>query len=165
MKTIYFIRHAKSSWDSLGMKDKDRPLNDRGERDAPRMGKLLKDKGVKPDKLVSSPANRAFSTAKHFAAAFDIATANIAVEEQIYEADVTDIMEVVHGLSDDWETVFIFGHNPTFTDVVNQFTERSIMNVPTCGVCKVESTIDRWEDFASNNARLTEFHYPKQFFI
>lgn len=164
MKTIYFVRHAKSSWDNLGMKDKDRPLNERGEHDAPNMGKLLKDKGVKPDKLVSSPAKRAFSTALYFAKAFDLAPSDIDVEEQIYEAHVEDILEVVHNLSDEWDTVFLFGHNPTFTDVVNQFAERSIMNVPTCGVCKVEAAIDHWQDFATSNARLKEFYYPKQFF-
>ena len=71
MKTIYFIRHAKSSWDHFGISDKDRPLNDRGEQDAPRMAQLLKEKGVQPDQLVSSPAKRAFTTATYFAKAFD----------------------------------------------------------------------------------------------
>lgn len=165
MKTIYFIRHAKSSWDNFGISDKDRPLNDRGEQDAPRMAELLKKKGVKPDQLVSSPAKRAFTTATYFAKAFDIPTSDIIIKEHIYEANVTDIMEVVQQLSDDWDVVFLFGHNPTFTDVVNQFAQRSIMNVPTCGICKVESEATHWRDFDRNKGQLTEFYYPKQFSI
>lgn len=163
MKTIFFVRHAKSSWENPTTKDADRPLNERGMRDAPFMAKLLKSKGCKPDALVSSPAKRAFTTAAYFASVFDIPKSDIVVIDSIYEADLEDIMNVFYELSDDWQTVFIFGHNPTFTDVVNQFTERSIMNVPTCGVCKVESTAEKWEDVRPSNARLTEFYYPKQF--
>jgi phosphohistidine phosphatase len=164
MKTIYLIRHAKSSWDHTGLRDKDRPLNERGEHDAPLMAKLLKDKGVQPDRLVSSPAKRAFATAVHFATVFHIPKSDITVEGQIYEADIADIMEVVRHLAEEWKTVFIFGHNPTFTDVVNQFTERSIDNVPTCGICKIESTTTNWQQFSPVNTKLTEFYYPKQYF-
>ncbi|MFN7118604.1 MAG: SixA phosphatase family protein [Saprospiraceae bacterium] len=163
MRTVYFVRHAKSSWDNPMVKDIDRPLNERGERDAPFMAKLLKSKGVKPDALVSSPAKRAFSTAVYFAQTFDIMKDNIEVNPHIYEADVEDIMDVIQELPEECHTVFIFGHNPTFTQVVNQFTERSIMNVPTCGVCKVESSADTWAEFKRSNAQLTEFYYPKQY--
>ncbi len=165
MKTIYFIRHAKSSWDHFGISDKDRPLNDRGEQDAPRMAQLLKEKGVQPDQLVSSPAKRAFTTATYFAKAFDIPVSDIIIKEQIYEANVRDIMEVVREMSDDWEVVFLFGHNPTFTDVVNQFAQHSISNVPTCGICKVESQIAHWEAFDRHKGQLKGFYYPKQLFI
>lgn len=163
MKTIFFVRHAKSSWGNSMLDDKDRPLNERGERDAPFMAKLIKSKRVLPDALVSSPAKRAFSTAVYFAKTFDVPKNDIMIKDSIYEADIEDIMEVIHELKDEWETVFIFGHNPTFTDVVNQFVERSILNIPTCGVCKVESTADHWADFDVSNAKLTEFYYPKQY--
>ena len=86
MKTIYFIRHAKSSWADMSLRDIQRPLNARGLRDAPFMAKMLKGRGVQLDAIVSSPANRAFTTATYFAEAFGLKSADIIVKQDIYEA-------------------------------------------------------------------------------
>ncbi len=164
MKTVYFVRHAKSSWKDAMLQDIDRPLNDRGKRDAPFMAKLLREQGLQPDKLISSPAKRAFATAKYFAEAFDISQKDILVVEDIYEAHPAEILQVVRNCQPEWNTVLIFGHNPTFTDVVNFFADQYILNVPTCGIARVELTVDDWSEFDKNTAKLTAFHYPKQYF-
>lgn len=164
MKVVYFVRHAKSSWDNPRLSDFERPLNERGRRDAPFMAKLLKSKGVIPDAFVSSPANRALSTAGYFAEAFGVEKAAIQIQEAIYEASPSTILQVLRALPAAWHTIFIFGHNPTFTDLANQFIEKTIHNLPTCGVVKVEDEVADWKEFGSAKAKATEFYYPKQYF-
>jgi len=163
MKVVYFIRHAKSSWEDMSLRDIDRPLNPRGKRDAPFMAKLLKGKGVLPNAIISSPANRAHTTASVFAAELDIKKEDIRIKEAIYEAYTDDVLEVLRSLENDLNTVLIFGHNPTFTSLSNMFTTEYIANVPTCGITRVECTSDDWADFGKDNSKLTDFYYPKQY--
>ncbi|MBR9921115.1 MAG: histidine phosphatase family protein [Bacteroidetes bacterium] len=164
MKTLFLIRHAKSSWADDSLRDIDRPLNKRGLRDAPFMAKMLKGKGIVPDKLVSSPANRAFTTASYFASEYGILMDQILQLPEIYEASPTELMRVISRLENKWEVVFLYGHNPTFTDIANRFTDQYIPNVPTCGICKIESEAETWEEVDPINSQLIEFHYPKQYF-
>lgn len=163
MKTIYLIRHAKSSWENPGLRDKDRPLNSRGRRDAPFMAKLLRGQGVNPDQLISSPANRALTTATFFAEAFGKRADDIIIMDRIYEAYSEDILQIIRQLSDEWHTVLLFGHNPTFTDVANYFTRRLIANIPTCGIVQLNADIDRWAAFSPDTAEVANFMYPKQY--
>ncbi|MCS6929180.1 MAG: histidine phosphatase family protein [Saprospiraceae bacterium] len=162
MRWLYLIRHAKSSWDHPGLRDFERPLNERGHRDAPRMALYLKKMGVQPDLLVSSPARRALTTAQYFAQTFGLALENIVCQESIYEASCSDIIRIVQALPDEARTVFLFGHNPTFTDVVNRFSIHYIDNIPTCGIAKLESNAEHWADFGSTNTRLVECFFPKE---
>ncbi len=162
MKKLFLIRHAKSSWDDPGIPDIDRPLNGRGLRDAPQMAVLLKGMGIHPDRLVSSPANRAFTTASFFAAAFGIPASEIEIVDDIYEAMPQDILRVVHHLDDKYATVLLFGHNPTLTSVANMYAESYIPNVPTCGIVGIQAAVERWRDFNEQTARLIGFHFPKQ---
>lgn len=162
MKTVFLVRHAKSSWDHPGLRDFDRPLGDRGIRDAPVMAALLAGKNIRPDALVSSPANRAITTAGYFARAFKMEEAAIQQEPKIYEALSATIIELIKAFDQDWQTVLVFGHNPTFTDVANQFSGR-IDNVPTCGIVQIDADIDRWPDWSSKTAKVTGFWYPRQY--
>ena len=165
MKTVYLIRHAKSSWEDMSLRDIDRPLNKRGFRDAPFMANLLKGKGAQPDALISSPANRAFTTATYFAKAFEVATEDIIVNESIYEAYGSDVVKIIRNLDDNLNTVCLFGHNPTFTSLANNFSKREyIPNVPTCGIVKIEATVNSWKSFSEENTQLADFYYPKQYF-
>lgn len=164
MKTVYFVRHAKSSWDSGASRDKDRPLNSRGSRDAPFMAKLLKGNGIQVDAIISSTANRAFTTATYFAEEFGINKEDIIAKDEIYEAFEEDVLQVVWGLEDRFQTVLIFGHNPTLTGLANRFSEEYIPNVPTCGIVKIESSVTKWSALNPENARMTAFHYPKKYF-
>jgi len=164
MKTVYFVRHAKSSWEDHTLRDKDRPLNKRGKRDAPFMANLMKEKGVQPDLIISSPANRAYTTACHFAAAFGIEAVDIQKEENIYEAYETAVLTIIQSLANSHQTIFVFGHNPSFTSLANLFTTNYIDNVPTCGIVQVAAAIEDWKNFGADTGKLVAFHYPKQYF-
>ena len=164
MKTVCFIRHAKSSWSDAMLKDIDRPLNKRGKRDAPFMAKLLRGKQVVADAIISSPANRAFTTATHFAQAMDIKKKDIIVKKGIYEAYADDVIRIVQQTDNAYDTILVFGHNPTFTTLANQFTDEYIANIPTCGITQIAADIESWEEFRAGTGKLVAFYYPKQYF-
>jgi phosphohistidine phosphatase len=163
MKTLYIIRHAKSSWDDLAIDDFDRPLNDRGKRDAPRMGKRLKEKKVTPDLMITSPANRAFSTCTYMAEILKYPVQNIRREENLYHANSAQILRVIKALPDRNNIVFIFGHNPGLTDFVNEFRDdRSFFdNIPTCGVAAFRCNVESWKDVTLECGTLIFYDYPK----
>lgn len=162
MRNLYLIRHAKSSWDTPGLRDFNRPLNERGLHEAPQMAKLLVKQGVRPDLLVSSPAKRAITTALFFAEAFGIPDESVARQPDIYEADVRDILRIVSALPDSAHTVLLFGHNNTLTDVANLFTEDFIENVPTCGIVRIESSATNWREFYEGNSEVKTCFFPKE---
>ena len=164
MKNVYFIRHAKSSWEDPSLSDIQRPLNKRGLRDAPFMAKMLKNKNVKADLIISSPANRALTTARYFAGEMNIPDDAISVNNIIYGAYPEDVIRLIRNLDDGISTVLVFGHNPTFTSLVNRFTEDYIANVPTCGIVKIEAPIHSWSKFGGETSVQSEFYYPKQYF-
>ena len=160
MKTIYFVRHAKSSWKDGQLNDLDRPLNKRGKHDAPKMANRLREIEQPPlDAIVSSPANRAHSTALYFCDVFGLQPI---IEREIYEAGDRDLIYLVQAFSDEWQTVAVFGHNPTMTTIANQFADYIIPNVPTCGILKVEADIEHWQDFDYGTGLLKAFYFPKQ---
>lgn len=161
MKTLYIIRHAKSSWDDLSLDDIDRPLNKRGERDAPRMGKRLKERHVVPDLLITSPANRALSTCKKIAKILDYPTDTIKVEPELYHAEEDQWLRIVHSLNNKHDTVMMFGHNPGLTDFVNKLTGEFIKNIPTCGVAACSLAVDVWNEVGWKKATLEFLDFPK----
>ena len=164
MKTVYFIRHAKSSWSDPWKDDHDRGLNQRGLRDAPFMAKVLKGKGARPDRIISSSAVRAQKTALFFAREFEIEPDAVITEEAIYEAYPQTVLDVVTGLDDAINEVLVFGHNPSFTSIINHFTDDYLANLPTCGIGKVVANVEHWSEFAPPAAQLKELHFPKQYF-
>lgn len=164
MKTLYMVRHAKSSWDDMSLADHDRPLNDRGKKNAPDMGKRLKKRGVFPDKLISSSARRARSTAKRIAKEIGYHKNDIVLTRELYDAGVNDITTFVKSQSDDIDSLMIFGHNPTFTDCVNQFCGENFYNIPTCGIVAMNFDTDTWKDVDSGSANLVFYDYPKKAF-
>jgi phosphohistidine phosphatase len=163
MKTLCVIRHAKSSWDESDLADIDRPLNERGKRDARRMGKRLKEKDITPSLFLSSPAKRALSTAKRIAEIFNHKKDDIKIEKLLYHASDELILEVTKNISDKYHVVFLFAHNPGLTDFANLLTEAHdfIDNVPTCGVVAFEFKCDSWKDISKENAKLWFFDFPK----
>jgi len=163
MKTVFFIRHAKSSWDDPSLRDIDRPLNPRGLRDAPFMAKLVRGKNPDLDKIISSPANRAFTTASFFAKEFGIGEAEIVVKKEIYEAFTADVTTIIQNLTVDINTILIFGHNPTFTSLTNLFSKDYIPNVPTCGVAKVTANVADWKQFNEQTGQLVDYMIPKMY--
>src|SRR5690606_35105361 len=122
MKTLYLVRHAKSSWDNLSLADFDRPLNKRGEKDAPEMGKRLALRNIKPQLMLSSPANRAYTTVRKIGAALAIPEKNIKTDEALFHADVQEILNVIGRQDDAIGSLMVFGHNPGFTELANFLT-------------------------------------------
>ncbi len=161
MRTLFLIRHAKSSWEHPGIRDFDRPLNERGLYEAPLMAQILVKEGIRPDLLVSSTAKRAWSTALVFAGAFGIKDDQVQRELDIYEAEPMDILRLISQLPDSTQTVFLFGHNMTMTDVANRFSAQEIANVPTCGIVCIESAVDSWTAFDESNASVKKVFFPK----
>ena len=164
MKTVYIVRHAKSSWDYHSLRDSERPLNNRGLRDAPFMAKMLRKKGAKPDAIISSPAVRALTTATFFKNELHIEGADILIKDEIYEAMASTIIHLIQNLPEDLNTVMLFGHNPTFTSVANMFSEKFIGNMPTCSIARINADIQNWKEFKEGNGKVVEFHFPKQYF-
>lgn len=161
MKSIYIVRHAKSSWADLSTKDIDRPLNKRGIRDAPVMSKMCKDRNIIPDLMITSNAKRASETSLYFAKEFGISEDQIVINGKLYHAPEDTYFEEAQILNDDINSVMMFGHNPGITYLANSVTDQYIDNVPTCGVLIIESTVDSWMELDPINCRLVDFLYPK----
>lgn len=161
MKTLILVRHAKSSWDVAGQKDFDRTLNERGKRDAPEMAQRLKEKGVKPDLLVSSPAKRAHKTAKYFADVLKIDKDAIVLVDALYEAPMDTFYTVVTGLNNKHDVVLLVAHNPGITAFVNTLTEVHTDNMPTCGVFAVQADTEDWKTFKESSKKFLFYDYPK----
>lgn len=164
MKTVYLIRHAKSSWENPRLSDIERPLNKRGTRDAPFMAQLLYKNNIPFDAFISSPALRARTTAQCFLDAFFFPAEKLILDQSLYLADDDEILEVINELPNELNCVALFGHNPGMTYLANQFADSYIENVPTCGIVKLVSTTEDWEDLSSDNTILDSFLYPKQYF-
>jgi phosphohistidine phosphatase len=162
MKTVCFIRHAKSSWDQAGLADIDRPLNIRGKTTAPFMAKIMADKGYVPDLIITSTAKRARQTAKYFRKQYGIKKQDVKYEPGIYGGDEQAIFEILRKVDAAVGTVFLFGHNPTMNYLASLFSEDRI-HVPTCGILVVELPIDQWSAIQSDHTALKHFIYPKQF--
>ena len=161
MKQLLVIRHAKSSWEIGSLNDFDRPLNDRGNRDAPLMAMRLENKNIKIDAFVSSPANRAKTTAVLFSGILQKNKDSIIYLPQLYNAGSATFYEVIQSLKEEWQTVAIFSHNPGITAFVNSLTNTKIDEMPTCGVFAVTCNIDSWESFSNNEKTFLFFDYPK----
>ncbi len=162
MKTLSLVRHAKSSWKDQALADHDRPLNKRGRRDAPRMGKRLAKAGVHPDLMVTSTAVRARVTAETIAPEIGYPVAHIMMDQEIYHAGTTGLLELIRNLGDANDHVMLFAHNPVITELVNHLTGSDLENVPTCGIAHIRFETDSWKNVGSAAAELLEFDYPKR---
>jgi phosphohistidine phosphatase len=162
MKTLYLVRHAKSSWKNPSLADFERPLNKRGKRDAPLMGKKLHEAGIKPGVIISSTAVRAFKTAKIIAMEINFSTKRINKKESIYLADVPTLIKVIRKIGDKTEQAMLFGHNPGLTMLANYLTNESVENIPTCGVFCIDFEINSWKEVGQGSGKMVFFEYPKK---
>jgi len=161
MKRLLLVRHAKSDWSDESLEDFDRPLNKRGKHDAPLMAKFLADQKLIPTYLYSSPANRAYTTARLFADELGLAENDIALEKTLYEASTEQLLRAIQRLPDGHDTAAIFSHNPTLSYTVSHFSGRHVGNVPTCGIGYIISTVDQWKDVNAESAQLHALWIPK----
>ena len=166
-KHLVLMRHAKSGWSDTELRDFDRSLSNRGKQDAPLMGKLLADKGIQPDLIISSDAVRALSTAKLVAQALGYPVGRILTNHALYLAPPNVLLDAVSNASADCETVLLVAHNPGMTELANQLSEAHIDNLPTCGVFIVKTDLPDWSSFgttasASKVGSFAGFMSPKQ---
>ncbi len=162
MKTLTLVRHAKSSWKDTGLRDRDRPLNKRGQRDAPIMGKRLHDHGIRPSLIVSSPANRAWTTAKIFAKELSYPLEFLQRDDNLYLASVDRILDVVVSQDEGFNSLMIVGHNPGFTDFANFLSPSLTHNLPTAGVVSVSIDQDHWNLYEQPRTELLVHDWPKK---
>ena len=162
MKTIYLVRHAKSSWKYPNLDDFERPLNKRGRKNAPFMGKVLKKLKVAPDLVISSPANRAATTARIIAAAINYPLENIRYSEAIYEFSENALIHVVKQIDDAVNKAMIVGHNPATNGLANYIGDQPISNIPTAGVFDVDLNISSWAKISGHCGKVIFFEYPKK---
>lgn len=161
MKTLLLVRHAKSSWDTPGLSDYERPLNERGKKDAPEMAKRLKDRGVKLDLIATSPAKRAKRTARYFADTFDIDKDDILLIEDLYGAMPEAFARTVASLQDKYNSIAIFSHNPGISDYAASLSNVRVDDMPTCAVFAVQADVDSWMQFGDSEKKFLFFDYPK----
>lgn len=161
MKTVLFARHAKSNWDQQGISDFERPLNSRGEVDAPAMASYLEQCGYVIHQIISSDAARAMATAteykNHLTPQIEILS-----EHSLYLASHLDIDDVVKSISVKHSTVMIVGHNPGMSEIVDYYVDGNVDDMPTCSVAIVQFEVSNWEDVKAGSGDLLAFEYPKK---
>ena len=163
MKTLYLVRHSKSSWSIDGISDRDRPLKGRGIRDAHIVSEFVsRSLESNPSvKLYSSPANRAIHTALIFAEKFNINASQLAIKESLYDCNIHELLSCVKSGSDTEDIAFYFAHNPTITEFVNTMTNAQISNIPTTGLVSIRFDVDHWVEIQPDG-ELIQFEYPQR---
>jgi len=146
MRQLTIVRHAKSSWDMPALEDFYRPLSPRGVRNAFAMGDELRERGIFPDLIISSPAVRAINTAIIIARKIDFPQQRIQSNDRIYEASVEELMKVMVNVSDSVDHLMLFGHNPSLTNLINRLQPELLDNLPTCGVFSIELPVASWAE-------------------
>lgn len=161
MKLLTLIRHAKSEQGDDDISDFDRPLSEKGEIDAPKMGKYLAKSLPKPDLIISSPAVRAADTAEIIAEEVGYPIENIHYVDELYMASSPEYIEVLMEQSVKIRHIFLISHNPGTTGFANLLTNSDIDNVPTCGVVHIELDLFKWDDIEQETGKLLKFITPK----
>lgn len=156
MKILYLVRHAKSSW-KHDVDDHKRPLKERGERDGELVSNKVKTEIEPPQKLISSDATRALSTAHYFKEALDIDDENFETNHDLYDFSGQNVMRIIKSLDDTFDSVMIFGHNHAFTSVVNMLGNEYIDNVPTCGFVMLQFEESKWSQITTGKTIKTIF--------
>lgn len=164
-RELTLVRHAKSSWvkpswNDASSSDFDRPLKARGLKNAPEMGKRLRDANYQVDVIISSPALRAITTAEFIASELDYK--NIQQCDEIYEAGANTLLYLISSLDEKYRKVMLVGHNPGFTMLCNYLCDANIDNMPTCSIARIQLTINSWQDVGEHCGELLHFDYPKK---
>lgn len=162
MKTLYIIRHAKSSWGDFTTPDFDRPLNDRGKKDAPVMAGRLRDRDREINIFISSPARRAMKTCKAFCKEYNYDEDKILFKDELYHASVETFYKVISSIDDNHKNAAVFSHNPGITEFINSLaTDVQIDNMPTCGIFGISVNSNYWNEFKTAEKKCILFDYPK----
>lgn len=161
-KKLYLVRHAKSDWSNGGLSDFDRPLNERGLRNGPFMADRFAEAGKTIDFILTSPANRAITTAGYFKRRLGIRDSQWDTERKIYEADTVRLIGIVNRLDDKFETVMLVGHNPGLSSLVQALTGEWVV-MSTCSIAEIEIPFDSWAMVSEGTCNLISFDFPKRY--
>jgi len=161
MKTLYLVRHAKASWEEPGVSDADRPLIPKGVKKTQMIVEFLLKRETSVDLIISSPAVRAYETAKIVAAGLNYPLNKIRIDRKIYDGYYDRILDIIYGTPNETNSLMIFGHNPTITNLANLFLHPGIESMPTsCIVCLSFNT-DKWEEIPAQEAIREFVVFPK----
>lgn len=163
MKTVYYIRHAKSSWTNAGVQDIDRPLNDRGLRDAPLMAKQLHKLADNVCGMISSPAQRARDTADFFITEFNISKEHVLFDQQLYHPSPDYLLDCLYQLPDQWNTLFVITHNPAITMFIADHASEYVDNISTCGIAKTVFLVNSWQEVGKVSPHVEFVIKPKMY--
>lgn len=164
MKQLTFIRHAKSDWGDELLKDVDRPLSERGYSDAYNQSKWWLSKNETPDRIITSTAIRAMSTALIFARAFNLDMRHFSIEKNIYECTEETLLSIIRTQGGDNKHLMLFGHNPAFTNICNTLSDDLFFdNVPTCGIVSFQFDLSNWETLSPKTGKIDFYQFPKEF--
>jgi len=159
MKTLYLVRHAKSSW-KHDVIDHERPLKKRGHNDAKLVAEMVAVTFKAPQLILSSDANRALTTANYFKEAFDVSDKKFRTNHSLYDFDGRQVMQIVNLLDNGLDRVMIVGHNHAFTSIANMLGNKYIENVPTSGFVAIEFDTDSWANISAG--KTVKALFPKQ---
>jgi phosphohistidine phosphatase len=160
VKTLLIIRHAKAE-SAFTLNDFERPLNERGKKDAPVMAQRIATKQIVVDAFISSPAKRAQTTASLFCETMGCRIQNLILVKNLYHAAPEIFYDVIQAADDTCNTIAVFAHNPGITYFVNELTAVQVDNMPTCAVFAISADIDQWKNFATAKKHFLFFDYPK----
>lgn len=161
MKSLYILRHAKAAAPDDVTDDFDRPLSEKGKKDAEDMGGFLAFKEVSADLIISSSAKRAWKTVKKVAKRINYRKDLIVNDFRVYEADSAALFEIIKALDDKYSSVILCGHNPGITRLANLIVDKArIDDIPPCGICRIDFSIDSWKDLCEKSGSLAFFEYP-----
>lgn len=161
MKTLYIIRHAKSSWKYTELQDIERPLKKRGKDDAEMIAEHLRKLNAYPQHFISSPAVRAFETAKIFGKILEVSEKQIETNASIYSASVKELHTIILNTDNEIVSLALFGHEPTLPQLANFLTKQIFEKIPTCGAVAIEFAIEHWNEVKEKSGKVKFFIYPK----
>ncbi len=162
MKTLYLARHAKSSWKVQGLTDFERPLNEKGNKTAPFMGALLKKLNAVPERIVTSTAVRALSTAQYFAHEFGYSQQEIELKQELYLANVINIIQIVQKFDDSYNSAMVVAHNPGISDTASLLTGGFPEDMPTAAVVALTFDVDEWKAVEVGKGKILFYEFPKK---
>jgi phosphohistidine phosphatase len=163
MKTLYIVRHAKSSWKFIDLQDIDRPLKRKGTQDAFLIAEKLSEQKIAPQHVLSSPAVRAYETAKIFCNALSFNKENVEINSSIYNAAVEELQTILLNIDNKLNSVMLFGHDPGLTNFVAYLTKQSYEKIPTSGVVSIQFEVDSWNKISEHSGKIDFLIYPKMF--
>lgn len=163
MKDLYLLRHAKSSWDYPALSDRERPLNQRGKRDAPKMGKWLSSQPIAvPDLVLCSHSVRTLATISRLGHAWGLKGEDYITEPKLYHASPGILRQILHASPAEVNTLMLVGHNPGLSEFAHQLCPaHAVAHMPTCAVYGIRFHCLQWSEAGTENAEFLFFQFPK----